>query len=177
MKLITKGAMGALMLLGFAAPAMAQSNTSSANAAGSVTVYQPLTLAKDTDLAFGRVVRPSAGAGSVVIANDSTPSFTNGVVGLSSTRSAAQFTATGEGASFVNFVIPATFNLANQSSASPDLVVTTTNDLAAPANTQLSGLLGTTGTKVFHVGGSIPITDTTASGSYTGTLTVTATYN
>ena len=77
MKFLTKSTVGALMLIGAAAPAMAQSNTSSANAAGSITVYQPLTLASDVNLAFGRVVRPAAGTGSVTIANDGTPSFAN----------------------------------------------------------------------------------------------------
>jgi len=176
MKILTQSTLGALMLIGMAAPAMAQSNTSSANAAGSITVYQPLTLASDVDLAFGRVVRPASGAGSVTIANDGTPSFANGVVGLASTRSAARFTVTGEGGSLVTLVIPATATL-NNTSGTGSLSVALTHDVATPSNTQLSGGLGTTGTHTFHVGGSIPIADTTASGAYSGSFSVTATYN
>jgi hypothetical protein len=176
MNYFTKSSIGALMLIGIAGPAMAQSNTSSASAAGSITVYQPLTLSSDVNLAFGRVVRPSVGTGSVAIANDGTPSFTNGVVGLTSTRSAARFTVTGEGASLVTLVIPATATL-NNTSGTGSLTVNLTHDVAAPANTQLNGSLGTTGTNTFHVGGSIAIADTTSSGAYSGSFNVTATYN
>ena len=159
-----------------ATPALAQSNTASTTANSSITVYQPISIVKDSDLAFGRVVRPSTGAGpgSVTIANNGTRTPAGGVVGLSSTTSAAGFTVTGEGASLVAISIPATFQLMN---GVIPLTVTTTNDLATPASTALSGSLGGTGTKSFNVGGSVPITDTTASGAYTGSFTVIATYN
>ena len=159
-----------------AAPALAQSNTSSVNASSSITVYQPISIVKDADLAFGRVVRPSTGTGpgSVTIANGGTRSTAGGVIGLTSTTSAAGFTVTGEGASSVAISIPANFQLTNGSAF---LTVTTTNDLGTPASTSLNGSLGGTGTKSFNVGGSVPITDTTASGAYTGSFTVTATYN
>ena len=164
-----------LMGLTFAAtPALAQSNTSSTSASSSITVYQPISIVKDSDLAFGRVVRPSSGTGSVTIANNGARTPAGGVVGLTSTTSAASFTVTGEGASSVAISIPATFSMNNGTAS---LIVTTSNDLAAPAATILSGLLGGTGMKLFNVGGSVPIADTTVSGAYTGSFTVTATYN
>jgi len=76
----------------------------------------------------------------------------------------------------VTLVIPATATL-NNTSGTGSLTVALTHDVATPSNTQLSGTLGTTGTNTFHVGGSIPIADTTASGSYSGSFSVTATYN
>ena len=166
--------LGAAVIFALAAtPALAQ-NTASTSANSSITVYQPISIAKDRNLEFGRVVRPSSGAGSVTIANDGTRTPAGGVVGLTSTTSAAGFTVTGEGASLVAISIPATFQLMN---GAVPLTVTTTNDLATPASTALSGSLGGTGTKSFNVGGSVPITDTTASGAYSGSFTVTATYN
>lgn len=159
-----------------ATPALAQSNTASTSASSSITVYQPISIGKDADLVFGRVVRPSTGSGpgSVTIANNGGRTSAGGVVLLSSTPSAAGFTVTGEGASSVAISIPTTFAMLNGTNS---LTVTTSNDLSAPGATILSGLLGTTGTKSFSVGGSVPITDTTASGAYTGTLSVIATYN
>ena len=49
---------------------------------------------------------------------------------------------------------------------------------AVAAGTQtLSGALGTAGTLVVNVGGSVPIASTTPTGLYTGTFTVSAAYN
>ena len=167
--------LGAAAIFALAAtPALAQSNTATATANSSIIVYQPISIANGTDLAFGRVVRPSSGAGSVTIANNGTRTPAGGVIGLASTTTAASFTVTGEGASSVAISIPATFALTNGAAT---LTVTTTNDLTAVGATILSGALGATGTKSFNVGGSVPIADTTASGSYTGSFMVTATYN
>ena len=168
--------LGAAAIFALAAtPALAQ-NSATATANSSITVYQPISIVKDADLVFGRVVRPSVGTGpgSVTIANSGARSVAGGVIGLTSTTSAAGFTVTGEGASLVAISIPATFQLMN---GAVPLTVTTTNDLATPASTALNGSLGGTGTKSFNVGGSVPITDTTASGAYTGSFMVTATYN
>ena len=166
---------GAAAIFALAAtPALAQSNTATTTANSSIIVYQPISIANGTDLAFGRVVRPSSGAGSVTIANNGTRTPAGGVIGLASTTTAASFTVTGEGASSVAIVIPTTFALTNGAAT---LTVTTTNDLTAVGATILSGALGATGTKSFNVGGSVPIADTTASGSYTGSFMVTATYN
>ena len=167
--------LGAAAIFALAAtPALAQSNTATATANSSITVYQPISIVKDADLVFGRVVRPSTGTGSVTIANNGARTPAGGVIGLTSTTSAANFVVTGEGASSVAISIPATFALTNGAAT---LTVTTTNDLTAVGATILSGALGATGTKSFNVGGSVPIADTTASGSYTGSFMVTATYN
>ena len=153
-----------------AAPALAT------DASGSITVIRPLTVTKDADLDFGTVIRPSSGSGSASVGNNGMFSASGGAVGLdSTTKSAAQFTLNGEGGQSVSVTVPATFTLSDGSSNS--LTVTTTNDLTNTAATTLSNSLGSAGSNVFHVGGSIPITSTTATGAYSGTLTVTASYN
>lgn len=162
-------ALSGIMALGVSVPAVAQS----ASGSGSIKIVRPLTVTKDTDMAFGTIIR---GAGTVALtAADSTVRSVTGdlgVVGLGQT--AAKFTLDGEGAQTVSVNVPATFDMTN-SSTSGTLTVTTSKDIGA--TTTLSSTLGSAGTKVFYIGGSIPITATTASGAYSGTFTVTASYN
>ena len=163
----------AMIAASISASAFAQS----ASGSGSITVLRPLTVTKNADLRFGTVVRPATGSGTAVISNAGVRSVTGGVAGLASgtTPGAAQFTLAGEGGQSVSVTVPATFNILNSTET---LVITTTNDMAGSAGAQLlSGALGTAGSLVVNVGGSVPITSTTATGLYTGTFTVSAAYN
>jgi len=164
----------ALTAVAFAAPAMAQS----ANGTGSITVLRPLTVANNNNLNFGTVARPTTGSGTAVVSNAGVRSVTGGVVGLTlgAAVTAAQFTVAGEGGQAFSVVIPATFSMAGPSASS--LVVTTSNDLVGAANAQtLSNALGAAGNRVINIGGSVPITDATVTGAYTGSFTVSASYN
>jgi len=168
-------ALGVLALTAIAAPAMAQS--ASTTGQGSITVIRPLTITKNADLAFGTVVRPSTGAGTAVVSAAGVRSVTGGVVGLSSgdTPQAAQFTVDGEGGQSVSVTIPATFSIAN---GSDTLTVTTSNNLTGSAAAQtLSNALGSAGSLVFKVGGSVPVASTAPTGLYSGAFTVSAAYN
>ena len=49
--------------------AQTAANTSSATATGSVTIVRPLTITKNSDLAFGRIVRPRTGGTGTVTLN------------------------------------------------------------------------------------------------------------
>jgi hypothetical protein len=154
-------------------PAFAQSATGT----GSITVVRPLTVTRNADLRFGTVVRPTTGSGTTVIDAGGARSVTGGVVALSSgdVPQAAQFTIAGEGAQSLSVTIPATFSIANQTET---LTVTTSSDLTGAAAAQtLSGAIGSAGSLVVNVGGSVPITSTTPTGLYTGTFTVSAAYN
>lgn len=169
-------AAAALAALAFAAPALAQSSASTTGA-GSITILRPITITKNADLKFGTVVRPSTGSGTAVVSAAGVRSVTGGVVGLASgdTPQSAQFTVDGEGGQSISVTIPATFTMAN---GSDSLTVTTSNNLTGSAGSQtLSNSLGSAGSLVFRVGGSVPITSTTATGAYTGTFTVSAAYN
>lgn len=172
---IALAAVAAFALIAIAAPAMAQS--ASTTGGGSITVIRPLTVTKNADLHFGSVVRPSTGSGTAVISAAGVRSVTGGVVGLSSgdTPQAAQFTIDGEGGQSVSVTIPATFSIAN---GSDTLTVTTSNNLSGSAAAQtLSNALGSAGSLVFTVGGSVPVASTAPTGLYSGTFTVSAAYN
>ena len=171
----TIAAAAALLAVAVASPALAQS--ASTTGSGSITVIRPLTVTKNADLHFGTVVRPSTGSGSVVISAAGARSTTGGVVGLSSGDSpqAAQFTVDGEGGQSISVTIPATFSIAN---GSDTLTVTTSNNLTGSAAAQtLSNALGSAGSLVFKVGGSVPVAATSSTGLYSGTFTVSAAYN
>jgi hypothetical protein len=128
-------------------------------------------------MAFGTIVRPTSGAGTVVVTAEAstTRSTTGGAVALASTTAtSAKFTLDGEGGQLVSVTIPADFDM---TSGANTLKVTTSHDLTDAASVLLSGSLGSAGTKVFYVGGSIPIANNTATGAYTGSFTVSASYN
>ena len=160
-------ALSGIMALGVSVPAVAQS----ASADGSIKIVRPLTVTKNTDMAFGTIIK---GAGTVALtAADSTVRSVTGdlgVVGLGQT--AAKFTLNGEGGQTVSVTVPTEFNM---TSGANSLTVTTSKNIGATVN--LSNALGAGGTSVFYVGGSIPITADTVSAIYTGSFTVTASYN
>lgn len=176
MSLKSSAAVAALLLVATAGAAHAQS-TASATGSGSITIIRPLTLTKNADLRFGTVVRPASGAGTAVVSAAGARNVTGGVVGLTSgdTPQAAQFTVDGEGGQSISISVPATFTIAN---GSDTLTVTTANNISGSAAAQtLSNALGSAGSLSFRVGGSVPVASTAPTGLYTGTFTVTASYN
>ncbi len=147
--------------------AFAQVNTATATANGSATIIQPITITKNTDLAFGRIVRPATGSGSVTITNTAdTVAAAGGAVALASTTSRAKFTIAGESGLSATLTVPATFAL---TSGANTLTVTLSPDQTSPLT------LAATATTLY-VGGSFPVTNATASGAYTGTFDVTVAY-
>lgn len=164
--------------LAAAGPAFAQAaNTSTDTASGSVTIIRPLTLTKSSDLAFGRVVQPRSGVGTVSIANNSTTVVAgSGAVALSGlTTGRAVFGVSGEGAQVVNITSPATFDLSN---GSDTITVTLSPDWNTTTNqVTLTGSLGGAGSATLNLGGSFNLPSTQASGAYTGSFNVTVAYN
>lgn len=162
----------ALIALGSAAPAAAQSASGDA----SVTIIRPATITKNTNMVFGTIIRPTSGNGTVALSAAATTarSVTGDVVALASTTpSAAKFTIVGEGGQSMSVSVPATFALNPTSGAA--LTVTTSNNIGSGVT--LSNALGSEGSFVLYVGGSLPVTATTPTGDYTGSFTVTASYN
>ena len=171
MKLTWIAAAAALLTLASAGAAFAQSDTGS----GSITVLRPLTVTNNRDLAFGVVVRPASGSGDVTIATTGARTLDVGLVGVGAGTTSARFVLDGEGGQSVSVTIPATFDMAN---GGDDLTVTTSNDLAGGLTTQtLSGSLGSAGALTVLIGGEVTLADTTPTGTYTGTFTVSAAYN
>lgn len=171
------GIAGALALgILSASPAFAQASAS-ANATGSTTIIQPVTVTKTADLVFGRVVRPASGSDTVSITNASdavtatggtaVPIATTGV-----TTSRAKFTVAGEGGQTVALTVPANFSMTG---AGTDIVVTLSSDKTGSQS--LGGALGSSSSINVNVGGSFTLAATQATGAYTGSFTVSAAYN
>lgn len=165
------GLAAALVATTLAGSAAAQSSANT-NATGSMTLYQPIAITKNTDLQFGTLIRPGSGNGNVTI--DATSGGINATGGIgvvtSSTHSRATFTVTGE--SGMNFTVttPQSFNM-TRSGGSDQIQVMLASSMGGG---QLSGSPGTAN---FGVGGQILISNGTPSGAYSGTFTITVAYN
>jgi len=170
-----KIALCAAAVSALAAPAFAQSSATQSTT-GTTRIIQPITLAKDSDLAFGSVVKPNSGTNTVVInAASGARTLTGGgdAALAPSTSGRATYTASGEGGQTFSISTPDTFDMSRQG-GSETLTVT----LVRSADTgTISGALGSAGTATFGVGGSFPVASATASGNYTGTFDVTIAYN
>lgn len=139
------------------------------------TVFRRLTIAKSTDLAFGRIVRPSSGTG-VVSLSEATGVVTVSGAGAAALASpaptAAQFAIAGEGGQSVSISVPSTFSMAGPSGS---LTVTTAPNIGGAQT--LGGALGSAGSLALRIGGSFNLNSTTPTGSYSGTIAVTVQYN
>lgn len=149
-------------------------DTDNKSATTSVTILRPLTLTKDADLVFGRVVQPRTGNDTVTIANNSNTTTVGGtaVVLGGITTSRAAFTASGEGGAAITVTVPATASLTSGANS-----LTVTLDPAVSGSTTLSGSAASAGTKTIDVGGHFTLGSGQASGAYTGSFTVTVAYN
>jgi hypothetical protein len=163
-----KKTIAAVLALSAMSGAMVANAAENANA--SVTVLRPLTVNSDRNLVFGTLVRPAVDKTvSVSAAGDR---LLDGVTAAAGTATSARFTVTGEGGQAVTVTVPASVTMTNNAAS---LVVTTVSSGDGSAN--LSNALGASGAREVLVGGSFPLTSTTAAGTYIGTFTVTATYN
>jgi hypothetical protein len=138
-------------------------------------VFRPITIAASSNLAFGKIVRPTSGSGTVTInATTGARSVTGaGVVGLSSpgpTR--AVYTVSGEGGQTFSLSHPTSFQMTG-----PGTPLTVSLTSTASGTQSLGSAIGSTGTFAFGMGGSFPISSTTATGLYQGTYQVTVQYN
>jgi hypothetical protein len=156
--------------------AFAQSNTSSVAASGSVTLIRPLTITKNADLNFGRIVKPASGTGTVTMANTSdTAVAAVGAVALAGiSTSRAKFTINGEGGQVVNVTVPANVVISDGTPAD-NITVTLNPDLGASVT--LSNALAAAGSASLNIGGNLSVPNANSTGLYTGSFTVTVAYN
>ena len=166
---------GATML--FASPALAGPGSPSAKTAVTNTraqIVEPLTFAKVQDLDFATIVKTPAMAAATnytLTLNDSGALSGCGVgTGMlcTGTTLAAKFTATGTPGQLVYIYTNVSETMSNGAAT----LVFTPNQAVPNATINAA-----TGDVTFGVGGSITITKTTAPGTYTGVMTVTADYN
>jgi hypothetical protein len=157
-----------------AVPSPSTPPSSGTNGSLTANVFRSMTMTKNSDLSFGRIVRPLSGNGSVSLAAANNARTSSSVVWLTTPASTrASYTVTGEGGKAISVAVPPTFVMQN---AHGDTITVTTNNNVTVSPT-LSSIAGQTGTYSFFVAGGFPVNSTTASGAYTGTFTVTASYN
>ncbi len=136
------------------------------------TVIRSIAIAKTSDLVFGRVVKPLAGAGSVTIDAITGARTFSGAQGLDTpVPTRAAFSVTGEGGQTFSVTVPATFDMTGPQT----MTVTTSSSVAGTA--MLSSTLGSAGSFTIGVGGSAPINASTLNGDYSGSFVVTVAYN
>jgi hypothetical protein len=161
--------LAAVAATGFGGSAFAQTNQS---VDAGITIFQPsLIVAKNSDLSFGSVSRPTAGNGTVTIdANSGTVTTTGGVTAISGNPATrATFTVTGVASANIQVTYPGSFNL-TRTGGSETLPVTLTTTMGG-------GQIGSGGTVNFAMGGQVLLSSTTVAGAYTGTYNVTVAYN
>lgn len=173
MRFVAKILIGAVLAAGAAAPAFAQASASQSTT-GTTRILSPISLTKNSDLAFGSVVRTTSGTNTVTIdATTGARSITGAGTGVlvTSTTSRAAYTVAGEGGQTFSITVPGSFNM---TSGANTIAVTL---VATAATGTISGAIGTAGTATFGVGGSFPLPSTQVSGNYTGSFTATVAYN
>lgn len=147
------------------------SSVSNTTGLAKVTSMRPMSVSKSQDLAFGTIVKPPSGSGTVTM--DATGAFTSmpaGAVAIK-THNAGQFFVFGEGQQSFNLAVTPTFTM---TSGANSLAVTT---VASTGSQTLGSTIGMQGSFSLGVGGSFPLGSTTPAGAYSGSFTVTATYN
>jgi hypothetical protein len=154
-----------------ASPSTPSSTGTARNA--TATVYRAISLAKNANLSFGRIVRPNSGDGWVELAPTGARTNSGAVWLLTPSPTRAQYTVSGEGGRVLDVDIPATFQMTSPGGGS--VTVTTNNNLAATPT--LGSSLGNAGTLSFFVGGRLDLDSDTPGGAYTGTFVVTTSYN
>jgi hypothetical protein len=141
----------------------------------SAQVFRGIALTRSSNLAFGRIVLPRSGSGTVSLA-PVTGAVT--VTGSGSTAlatpapTAASYAVSGEGGQSVSISVPSTFTMTGGANA----ITVTTNPTLSGVQV-LSGAIGSAGNLSFKVGGSFPVTSSTPSQVYTGSFSVTVAYN
>ena len=166
--------LAAVAAAALASPALAQTSANQSTT-GSIGIFQPIQLTRQTNLSFGTVMRPSSGSGNVVIdAQTGSLTATGGITQVSNGTAAtrATFVVNGDAGMNFNVQFPQTFNMTRQN-GSETIPVTLNSSMGGG---QLVGPAGGVGTAEFGIGGQVTISNNTLSGSYSGTFTVTVAY-
>ena len=162
----------AAAMLATSGAAYAQASATEATT-GSTRILQAISIAENSALNFGRIVRPASGSSGIQLTAGGVRSVTSGTAALAGggTVSAASYTVTGEGGQSFSITPDATFDMVNGANS---ITVTPT---ASAATGSLSGSIGSSGTANFSVGGTFTISDATVSGDYSGSFNVVVAYN
>lgn len=158
----------AAFVAAIATPAVAApGDTDSATGSASATIVAPITVdhVSGAELAFGTITAGNGGTVTVDLAGTVTDNGDDAVVLTGSVTSADAFTLTGD----ANRAITVDVGDGVLTGPGTDMAFTTTDN----APTSING----SGTGSFSVGGTLTVGDTQTPGSYTGSYTVTASYD
>ena len=137
---------------------------------GSITVIQPvLEVTKTSDLAFGSVVRPTSGSGTISIDANNGNVSTSNVARIGNTASRAAFSVVGQANANIQVTYPSSVNI-TRSGGSETLSISLTSTMGG-------GQINSGGTATFYLGGQVTLQSTTVYGSYSGAFNVTVAYN
>jgi hypothetical protein len=145
-------------------------DAASGSGTATAVVYRPIAISQPQALNFGTIVKPRTGTGSISVSKVDGAATISGGVLLSSTKQ-AKFSITGEGGRQITLQVPSSFNLTGPST----IAVTLDSDYVSP--TTLDSSLGNAGSYSFNVGGSFTYGASTPTGSYSGSYSITASYN
>lgn len=145
-------------------------NQASTNAAASATILEHISIIKDVDLAFGGIITDADGGTVVVPASSgSTATYNNLPLQVAGqTISAAKFTVNGADAATFAITLPGTVTI---SSSTSNMDVDNFVSSVGTSNVQLEG-----GEAEFYVGATLNIQGDQDAGVYTGSFSVTVTY-
>ena len=140
-------------------------------AAASVTVISPVTVTKTADMAFGNVVRPITGTSTITLNTTNTVSESgagDGSVAPGLATSSARFDVTAPAGTVFTTAQGLAFAQVGLQNVRPSLPQTADGTL---------GTIPASGVQNIRYGGSFDMNSSTTIQSYTGTLTVTVSYD
>jgi hypothetical protein len=160
----------AIAALALGTTAFAAQNTASATGTANARIITAISITAGTALNFGDVV-PSAAAGTVTVTPAGVRSSAGGAsLGNSTGVAAGAFTVNGQANATYSITLPG----APVTVTSGGNTMTVDTFTSNPAGT---GNLGAGGSQALAVGANLNVGANQAAGSYTGTYTVTVTYN
>jgi len=163
--------LGAASLAALAAATSASAQaTATATGTASVTIIAPITLNKNADIAFGKVVPNGSTAGTVELTAAASPTVTpTGVTLLTSAKTAAVFRVGGTAGQTYALTLPASATNLGVTG----LDVDTFTSAAANSGT----ISATAANNDIYVGATLHVPATVAAGVYSGAFNVSVNYN
>ena len=167
----------AVLVLGLGGQAFAQGRTATASGSTSVKVIQPISLSSGAELRFGQLVQPASFStvnvnetGTIDIAGVN-PIALAGITQVGTGRGNGTFSVSGEANASFNLSFDTSTTL-TRTGGSETMVVASVRR-TGPSGVQV---LSNTGTATYGLGGTLEVKANQAIGPYTGTITITATY-
>lgn len=143
-----------------------------ATASAAATIAAPIAISKVSDLEFG-LIAPTASAGTVTVSTAGARTGDANVDLLSGdTESAASFSVSGAADQTFSLVVPATATLSATGSSGGSPMTATLSDDASGTPT-----LDGTGAATVNVGAALAVGADQAADAYSGSFTVTVSYN